>query len=96
MQELAVILPSTNLSEAMVLADRLRERVEVFDVSYGGHAIRRTISIGVASLAEGSAKRTDEFLTEADRALYMAKRGGRNLVVLYRDGMDLAFSKLTI
>ncbi|MCH7923580.1 MAG: diguanylate cyclase, partial [Nitrospinae bacterium] len=95
-EELAVILPSTNLSEAMVLADRLRERVEAFDVSCGGHAIRRTISIGVASLTEGSAKSTDEFLTAADRALYMAKRGGRNLVVLYRDGMGRTFSKLTI
>ena len=95
-EELAVILPSTNLSEAMVLADRLRERVEALDVSYGGHAIRRTISIGVASLTEGSANSTVEFLTAADRALYMAKRGGRNLVVLYRDGMDLTFSKLTI
>lgn len=95
-EELAVILPSTNLSEAMVLADRIRERVEAFDVSYGGHAIRRTISIGVASLTEVSAKSTDEFLTAADRALYMAKRGGRNLVVLYRDGMGRTFSKLTI
>jgi len=95
-EELAVILPSTNLSEAMVLADRLRERVEAFDVSYGSHAIRRTISIGVASYTDGSAKDADEFLKAADRALYMAKRGGRNLVVLYRDGTGLTSSKLTI
>lgn len=90
-EELAVILPHTGSEAAVTLAERLRSLVEGFELSFSGRTIGTTISIGVATHLPGSSRTTDEFLTEVDNALYAAKRGGRNRVVLYREGMDQEF-----
>ena len=89
-EELAIILPNTDLAETMILAERLREQIETFDVSFGPHTIRRTVSIGVASYNAGEAKTTEGVLKEADHALYAVKKGGRNGVVPYREGMTIS------
>lgn len=85
-EEIAIILPHTGSEAAVVMAERLRSMVEGFELVHAGKKIRTTISIGVATHMPGSARTTDEFLTETDDALYAAKRGGRNLVVLYKEG----------
>ena len=50
----------------------MRERVEAFDVSFDGHTIRRTISIGIASYPAETIKNADALLAAADHALYAA------------------------
>ncbi|MCH7921438.1 MAG: diguanylate cyclase [Nitrospinae bacterium] len=89
-EELAIILPNTDLDETMALAERLRKEVEALDVPFGDHVIRSTVSIGVASYPEGSAKTAEMFLREADRALCAAQEAGRNGVVLFHEGMTLS------
>jgi len=89
-EELAIILPNTDFDETMALAQRLRKEVEALDVPFGDHVIRSTVSIGVASYPEGSAKTAEMFLREADRALCAAQEAGRNGVVLFREGMTLS------
>ena len=75
-EEFAVILPATPLSEAAVLAERIRLLLEQ-DRTVAGEA---TISIGVASC--GEAVRTVQSLVDkADSALYEAKRAGKNRIV---------------
>jgi diguanylate cyclase (GGDEF)-like protein len=69
--EFAALLPRTDLSEAKVLAERLRARVQVA----GTHA-SVTASLGVAML-EDDVRRA---LLRADMALYEAKNAGRNMV----------------
>ncbi|MDA0160186.1 GGDEF domain-containing protein [Solirubrobacter ginsenosidimutans] len=72
-EEFTIVLPGADLASAYDFADRLRERVAHVDV-----AIPLTISAGVAA---ADAPTTADALTEAaDRALYDAKRGGRNRV----------------
>jgi diguanylate cyclase (GGDEF)-like protein/PAS domain S-box-containing protein len=90
-EELTIILPHADSEAAVTLAERLKSLVEAFKLSYAGHTISTTISIGVATHLPGSAKTTDEFLTEVDQALYAAKRGGRNRVVLYREDLGSDF-----
>ena len=63
---------------------------EALDVPFGDHVIRVTVSIGVASYPEGSAKTAEMFLREAERALCAAQEAGRNGVVLFREGMTLS------
>ncbi|MBF0323127.1 MAG: diguanylate cyclase, partial [Magnetococcales bacterium] len=61
---------------ALLVAERLRERVELMDVDN----LKVTISIGVATLPLTEAANGEALLKAADEALYEAKRGGRNQV----------------
>lgn len=79
-EEMALLLPQTDLSGGCQLAERLRNAVGGNPFVIGGRDIHVTISLGVATYPEGARDR-DELFTAADRALYGAKRGGRNLVV---------------
>lgn len=83
-EEFAVILPAVDKVGANILAERLRERVEntYFDHEEIQPLGKVTISIGVASLPEDADNYSD--LTQrADRALYEAKRSGRNQVKIF-------------
>ncbi|RMH59465.1 MAG: diguanylate cyclase [Candidatus Hydrogenedentota bacterium] len=71
-EEFAVILPETDLSEARMIAERVRAAVEKIDL--GEEYPRVTVSIGVAAGA------FHELVTRADQALYDAKRAGKNRV----------------
>lgn len=78
-EEFLVMLPDTNLAEAKLLAERLRRAVVENPASIGDQAVPFTISIGLASLAPEDVS-IDAALARADRALYDAKRSGRNMV----------------
>jgi diguanylate cyclase (GGDEF)-like protein len=73
-EEFAILLPNTDLNEAVRVAERLRQQIEALP---NPHA-PVTASFGVASYRHGSAPAT--LLYEADAALYEAKRRGRNRV----------------
>ncbi len=79
-EEFAVLLPSTELPGGLVLAERIRERMQrhVFPGAHSG--VRCTLSVGVAELAE-EASTVDGLLAMADTAVARAKQAGRNLVV---------------
>lgn len=80
-EELAVILPQTTLVNACGLAERLRVAVEglKFQPRRAAQPVRVTISLGVATYPE-HATTTAELIDGADKALFQAKRDGRNLV----------------
>jgi len=73
-EEFAIILPNTKKQEALVLAERLRKSVEA-----SNRLKDITISIGVASFP-GDAEEKEPLISKADRALYEAKRTGKNKV----------------
>jgi diguanylate cyclase (GGDEF)-like protein len=79
-EEMALLLPQTDLAGGCQLAERLRAAVAERPFVIGGREIRVTISLGVATYPEGARDR-DELFSAADRAMYAAKRGGRNQVV---------------
>jgi diguanylate cyclase (GGDEF)-like protein len=81
-EELAVVLPQTDLSGAGRLAERLREGIEQLEIPRvsGGGSMRVTASLGVAALPE-SAGDVERLIAAADAALYEAKRGGKNKTV---------------
>jgi len=80
-EELAILLPQTNLAGASRTAERLREAVANLRVPSpsGGAPITVTASFGVASYTE-SVKAGDLLFPAADMALYQAKSAGRNCV----------------
>jgi diguanylate cyclase (GGDEF)-like protein len=77
-EEFVAILPG-NLSEAVIVAERVRAAFEVAGVEIGGQQIGATVSIGVAEAGPPLAE-FGELLARADAALYRAKHGGRNRV----------------
>ncbi len=81
-EEFVIVLPDTDMARAYGIAERVRQTVgrEPFPVSSTGLTLDITISIGVAAL-EDADDTADTILKRADRALYRAKRDGRNRVV---------------
>jgi len=83
-EEFVVILPETPAEGAVVTAEKIRETIMNHKISMGGSDISVTISIGVATYPEDAADR-ESLIERADRALYAAKRAGRNMVCSFRD-----------
>ncbi|MBT8493298.1 MAG: diguanylate cyclase [Deltaproteobacteria bacterium] len=81
-EEFAIVLVDTSKLTAAQLAERLRETVEQTDfVAPGKGSESMTISIGVAAFPD-DASNAEALVRAADAALYQAKDGGRNCVVL--------------
>lgn len=78
--ELAVLLASASLEEGLMVAERLRRRIERVDCYSGTHHLRPTASFGVASTSRGRMESTERLFVEADENLYRAKRAGKNRV----------------
>lgn len=83
-EEFAVLLPRTGMVEAMAVAERIGLAVENQHYVYEGGEAQVTISIGLAEYE--SAESPDDFIGRADKALYLAKRDGRNCVRKARTG----------
>ncbi len=77
-EEFAILLPESSLVDASRLAERLRTATEAMRLD-SLPALRLTVSIGVARVEPGETA-PDAALSRADRALYKAKRSGRNRV----------------
>lgn len=82
-EEFAVLLPSTCLSSACMLAENTRKAVAELRLAYTGLAENGfvTISVGVAGIYPAPDANPQQLLNDADKALYLAKTGGRNRVV---------------
>jgi len=81
-EEFAVVLPRTSLHDAVDVGERIRRTVankRITNRRSGNELGRITLSTGVAQYVHGES--LSDFVQRADRALYMAKRLGRNQVV---------------
>lgn len=87
-EEFVVFLPETSMAKAMEVAERLRAGVEEINLDGPDGAIKVTVSIGVAT-ATSQTDSIAALINDADRALYEAKRGGRNKVVLSRNDLGI-------
>jgi diguanylate cyclase (GGDEF)-like protein len=79
-EEFLILLPEQTQRKAAIAADRLRAAVEALAVPHPDNAPHGvvTISAGVASLEHAEPAVSDAVIRAADRALYQAKRAGRN------------------
>ena len=81
-EELAVMLPGTQLDGAFRAAETIRRAIEALRVPLpGGGELRVTTSIGVAQLDRDRRATKSELIAAADTALYRAKRAGKNRTV---------------
>ncbi|MGO1660034.1 MAG: GGDEF domain-containing protein [Marinobacter sp.] len=81
-EEFGIILPETDAEGARVICERIRESIEQSVVHTSIAPIRCTISAGVSQLTD-KPKNHMKWMQQADEALYTAKKGGRNRVVVF-------------
>jgi diguanylate cyclase (GGDEF)-like protein len=79
-EEFVVLLPETDITSALDVAERIRFTVEQSDIDFKGRRIPVRASIGVSACPERVALPAD-LISSADAALYEAKAEGRNRVV---------------
>lgn len=81
-EEFVCFLPNTDMEVAKVIAERLRREIENCKFIVNNEEIKITVSIGVSNINSIKNKQDiDDIIVEADKALYKAKRTGRNKVV---------------
>ncbi len=80
-EEFAVFLPQTKIEDALIVADRLRTRIENYVFKYKNHKIRCTVSIGI-SKSFGDQIALAALLQMADEAMYIAKKAGKNRICI--------------
>lgn len=79
-EEFVCVLPETPMDAAILLAEKMRERVETLCIPHAESANAKaiTVSIGVASVMPEPSQTKEDLLQLADGALYKAKNSGRN------------------
>lgn len=75
-EEFGLILPNTDMDAAFLVGERFRKRIESHEFATPSGPLRLTISCGIAMYKMGMT--ANEFIHQADFALYKAKREGRN------------------
>jgi diguanylate cyclase (GGDEF)-like protein len=79
-EEFALMLPETELDDAIAFAEKLRGLVEETPIETQAGPVNATVSVGVSAYPRTRIKRAKELIVAADKALYRAKKNGRNQV----------------
>lgn len=87
-EEFVFVLPETGEEEALIVAEKIRAAIEQHPFSYDGDDYRVTSSFGVA-IFDGAAKtklfKKSDLIERADKAMYTAKKKGRNRVEIFAE-----------
>jgi diguanylate cyclase (GGDEF)-like protein len=82
-EEFIVLLPGINAGHARELAEKVKQKIESMILDHQGKKIGTTISSGIMCCVPKLDTRSDSIISCADKALYMAKQGGRNRVAVF-------------
>ncbi|WP_316367090.1 sensor domain-containing diguanylate cyclase [Candidatus Thiodiazotropha sp. CDECU1] len=88
-EEFTILLPESEINNAALLAQRICDEVAVKPYQDGTQVIAVTISVGVSDIEDGD-DNVDDLMYRADKALYEAKKRGRNQVVICSAGIFIS------
>ncbi|MGM0541485.1 MAG: diguanylate cyclase [Pseudomonadota bacterium] len=84
-EEFLILLSNVSFENSHMIAERIRQQVEVVEVQWQGALIPLTLSIGVVHIdARDLSGPLESYIEQADQNLYQAKDSGRNRVVITR------------
>lgn len=78
--EFVILLPHANSKNARDMAERIKQKMKNEVISIHGLKLKGTISMGVATLPDEKLQTPQDFLEGADKALYEAKRSGKDRI----------------
>ena len=81
-EEFMIILPETKQEEALNVAERIRSTIAETAIKIKKGSVKLTVSIGVSEYGENHTA-PNEFIESVDRAMYDAKKAGRNCVRVF-------------
>ncbi|MHB9155347.1 MAG: GGDEF domain-containing protein [Endomicrobiales bacterium] len=87
-EEVAIILPGTDIEGAKIIAERIRQNIQVQEFRFNQQATRITVSIGLVCYPIDTTIKSD-LVRKADQALYWVKNHGRNAICAYSRCEDL-------
>lgn len=89
-EEFTVMLPNTNAEEAEFVGERIRKNIESHDFVFEGQHMHVTISGGISvfSLDKNPVRTAKALVDQADKALYISKRSGRNRLTVIKEPSD--------
>jgi two-component system cell cycle response regulator len=82
-EEFVVILPNTDVKKAKSVTERFRKNVAKYQFKHNSSQFQITVSVGIASYGHEGDQSLTQLIEMADKALYQAKRTGRNKVIEY-------------
>ena len=89
-EEIAIVFTQTTAQGVSEVTERLRQRLADVSHLHQGNGVKCTASFGISVCdGRGATPHAQELLDRADRALYQAKRMGRNCVVPWTPELDL-------
>lgn len=94
-EEFIILMPDTTEEQAYIVIERLRRGLSTEPISIRGLTINITFSAGIRQVYDGS-ESIAQVINDADRAMYCAKRCGRNRVFIYNKEMGVEDSKKTL
>jgi diguanylate cyclase (GGDEF)-like protein/PAS domain S-box-containing protein len=85
-EEFAVILPNTEITEAVQVAEHIQVKIAALQLPHAGSLVSNyiTVSLGVASMIPASESGAEILIAAADLALYQAKDKGRDRIQVYQ------------
>ncbi len=89
-EEFGILLPRCNSVDAYKTAERLRKKIENSTLYFESKKIKYTASMGIATYRYKT-KTISEFIDMADKALYYAKRSGRNRTIVNKNGKFIKY-----
>ncbi|MBT3030282.1 MAG: sensor domain-containing diguanylate cyclase [Candidatus Thiodiazotropha sp. (ex Lucina pensylvanica)] len=84
-EEFTILLPETDIENGSKLAQRICDKIAAMPYQEGQQLISITVSVGASEIEDGDIDFND-LLNRADKALYEAKKRGRNQVVISTAG----------
>ena len=83
-EEFSIVLPETDRAGAILVAQRMRKKIEDNIFKAYDEKLKMTVSIGLAVYPDDSQEMSD-LIEAADKALYAAKSSGKNIVCEYKE-----------
>ncbi len=82
-EEFIFFLPNTNLKQAKEFSQRLYKKIHLTEVIFENRCLKYTVSVGIAVNECNKDMSLEKTLKHSDKALYSAKKNGRNQIAIY-------------